>query len=262
LQNLARTFATILLAAIVCAIGCRKDETVRDVRELRFAGQADSARALALSALSTNANRMDLWLELTKTDLELCRVADQPQGFRSLKNLLEAGLTCAAMYAHDKQQPPREWRDIGRLASAETGRQMNRLLGVFNAQIQALEYLKRTATPNPDAPYLSGQTVHAQQIIEDYKNAAPDLLHISMTLRRLLETLPEPNPGTASLLIGEVEEATASWAPALDLDPALIAPVQFRSRTVFDKALARAKEDLNELGYFLTGTIVENGALP
>jgi hypothetical protein len=259
---LAQTAAAVFLTAVVLAVGCRRDETARDVRELRFAGQADSARTLALSALSTNANRMDVWLELTKSDLDICRLADQQQGFRPLKYLLEAGLTCAAMYAHDKQQPPRAWRDIARLASAESGRQMNRLLGIFNTQMQSLEYLKRTAATNPDMPFLSGQSLHAQQMIEDYKNAAPDLIHISITLRRLLESLPEPSTGTASLLIGEVEEATGSWAPALELDPALSSTVQFRSRAAFDKALQRAQGDLGELGYFLVGTIVDNGALP
>jgi len=259
---ITRTSAVVLLMAFTLWCGCRKDETVRDVRELRLAGQADSARTLALSALSQGANRMDLWLELTKSDLDICRLADQQQGFRPLKNLLEAGLACAAMYAQHKQQPPREWRDVGRLTSSEAGRQMNRLLGAFNAQSQALEYLKQTATTAPDAPFLSGQTVRARQMIEDYKSAAPNLIHISMTLRRLLEALPEANPGTASLLIGQMEEAIGGWAPALELDPALLTSVQFRSRTTFDTALDRAKDDLDALGYFLVGTLVENGALP
>ena len=256
-------FAGALLLAMLLSTGCGSSKQAETVRNLRLAGQADSARSMALSLLNENANRMDLWLEFARSSLDAVRLrpnTEDEDHTNDLNALVQAALVCSAVYQQAKHEPPKEWRDTGKLVSAEVARQVNNVITAMNAQMQSALYLKPMLHPTgPDSLMSHGSDVRAEQLLVNYRMGARNLLFWSTVMHRLLESLPEVNPGTASLLAGQLEEARTPWAQSLDLDPAYMSGTQQRARQVIDEALQHALQDYRDLGYLLPQTITENG---
>jgi hypothetical protein len=256
-----------LLAAmllVVLASGCSRGKEAEQVRSLRFAGQADSARTLALTLLYQNANRMPVWLEFVQSSLDEVRLRPNEEDHENdLDILVQACLVCSAIYQNTKHEPPREWRDTGKLLSAEVARQVNEQITAMTAQMQSTAYLKPMLTPvGSDTLLPRGPEIRARQLLTGYRSGARQYLYWSVVFRRLLESLPEVNPGTASLLAGQQDEAITAWSQALDLDNALKIGIQTRARKAIDDAMNHTLQDLRDLGYFLPQTIIENGVSP
>jgi hypothetical protein len=251
----------ILILALLLVAGCGREKRVNEVRDLRLAGQADSARALALSLLNENANRMDLWHEFARSSVEEVRLRPNEENHADdLDILVQAGLVCGAVYQQKKHEPDREWRDTGKLLFAEIARQISNQITAMNTQMQSANYLKPLLTPvGPDTLIPRGPEIRAQQALVNYRSGARNLLFWPVVLRRLLENLPEVNPGTATLLASQLDEAITPWAQSLDLDPAYMGGIQQRARVTIDNALNHAQQDLHDLGYLLPQTIIENG---
>jgi hypothetical protein len=249
--------AIILLA--VALTSCGPNAVVREVHDLRVAGYLDSARTIALRGLDENANQMDLWLEFAYTDLDLARNLGDGRDSESRELILQAALTCGAMYQHEKREPPKVWRDAGRLISSEIGRQLTKTTAAISAQSQTADYIKQlSASQVPGAP--SPEPVErGLKMLDKYRGEARRWINQGTILQRLMENLPEANPGITSLLTGQLESAQTEWQRSLDLDPAFMNAVREDARITVNKALGRANEDLEDVGYFLPKTIVENG---
>jgi hypothetical protein len=261
LPSAIRLAAITGIALAVLAAGCGRSKIAQEVRDLRFAGQADSSRALALASLKKKASRMDLWLEFTRSTLDIVRLRPETADHTNdLDLLVQAALTGAAIYQRDKHNPSAEWRDTDKLLAGEVGRQMNTLMTTMTVQVQQASYLKPLLNPTgPDSLVPHGPDIRARDTLSGYRTDARNVLFWSIVLKRLLEMLPEVNPGTASLLAGQMDEDKAAWTQALELDPSYIVTVQQRAREAIDQALDHAAQDLKDLGYFLPQTIIENG---
>jgi len=254
--------ATLIFVCLtLLTAGCGEDHSVERVRNLRLAGQADSSRTLALSLLSQNANRMPLWLEFVRSTLDEVRLRPNEESHANdLDILLQACLVCSAVYQNAKHEPPREWHDTGRLLSAELARQISDQITVMTTQLQSTTMIKQMlAVTGPDSLIPHGPDMRAQQQLANYRSGARRLLFWPVVMRRLMESLPEVNPGTTALLAGQMEEGTTAWAQGLDLDPALIGGIQQQARKAVDKAMNKVLQDLHDLGYCLPQTITDNG---
>jgi hypothetical protein len=256
-----RLAAVALVALLMLFAGCGRSRQAEQVRNLRLAGQPDSARAIALAALLETPNHNDLWLEFARSTVEVVRLRPEEENHSDDRDLLvQASLVCAARYQHDKHEPSRDWRDTGKMLSAELARQVNEIITTMTSQTQQATYLRPLLTSGgPDSLIPQGPQIQAQQTMAEYRMSARRVFYWSVVLRRLLESLPEVNPGTASLLASQLDEGMAVWTQALDLDPSYINTVQLRARQEIDQALNHASQDLNDLGYFLPQTIIENG---
>ncbi len=262
-------FAVILMAlALGLTVGCGGSREAETVRGLRLSGSPDSARALAISVLSARAARMDVWREFASAALDLARRTDEDEGGGPLANLIEAGLLCGAINLHAQQKPDRDWHTLGRLTAVEVGRRINRLTGLLGTQAQAGEYLQQ-AEQNANRGTLPGLDPNApdpaarlRRAVIDYRDGARPLLIQAVILRRLVEVLPESNPGSGAVLSGQLADAVSGWSKALELEPGLLGPIQLHEREALDAAFGQAETDLNELGYWLPKTILENGVLP
>ena len=253
--------AACALVIVLFASGCGEDRSAERVRTVRLSGQPDSARVMALSMLGDNANRMTLWLEFVRSSLDEVRLRPNEQSHANdLDILLQGCLVCSAVYQNAKHDPPREWHDTGRLLSAELARQISDLMTKMTVQFQSANMIKQMLFPTgPDTLIPHGPDIRAQQTLAGYRAEARSLLFWPVVLRRLMESLPEVNPGTTSLLAGQMDEAIPTWSRSLDLDPALITTVQQRARNAVDRAMNKAEQDLHDLGYFLPQTITDNG---
>lgn len=262
--SISTNTGAILLAAALLMVSCSPDRHADKVRDLRLAGQADSARTLALSLLTENANRMQVWLEFARSSFDLVRLRPNEENESGdLDVLIQGCLLCGAVYQNSKHEPPREWRDTGKLLSGEVARQINEQITVMTSQIQSANMIKPMLTPTgPDSLIPHGPEIRAQQLLTDYRTNARRILYWGVVLRRIMESLPEVNPGTASLLAGQQDEALTAWTQTLELDPAYRATVQQRARQAIDQAMNHSLQDLHDLGYFLPQTILENGVSP
>jgi len=257
----APAVAALIFALAALVAGCGGEKAVKEIRDLRFAGQADSSRALALSLLGKNANRMDLWLEFVRSSIDVVRLKPETADHSNdLDLLVQAALVGASVYQHDKHEPPAQWRDTDKLLSAELVRQSSKLRTTMAAQVEQANYLTpMLKSTGPDTLVPRGPDIRAADTLSEYRTGARNLLFSSIVTRRLLEMLPEVNPGTTSLTAGQVDEDKAAWTQALELDPSYVITVQERARGAIDQALNHAAQDLNDLGYFLPQTIIENG---
>jgi len=252
----------ILVSVVVLmAAGCRTDPITREVRELRMAGRPDSARARALAALEERADRRQLWLEFARASLEVCRAGVDESEPQIMEMTVQAALVCAA--AHQQKQPwSREWRETGRLVSAEVGRQLNRIMSSYTTQAQTAASLKELRQRYSGGADQYGQLARTEQLVQEYRDDARHLLTLAVIWRRLLDVLPELTPGMSTIYGAELEQRQTQWIEELQLEPGYTAPVQQRARQRVDTALARLREDVNDLGHFLVRSVTENGVLP
>lgn len=246
---------------MLLSAGCRRDQAAKQVRELRMAGQADSARALALAELQQQSNRMDLWREFAHATLDIMRQSEEEDQTQNLEFLVQSAIVCAAVYQHSKQDPGKEWMEISRLVSSEIVGQTSRMRRVMQTQAQSANFLKQLVGSSDTMSVVPLQITKARQALQSYRNEARNGLMLTMIFRRLSESLPEQNPGTVSLMNEQIDEIMGSWTSELSLDQELTAPVQLKARQTIDAALNRANGDLTEVGYFLVPTILENGVL-
>jgi len=245
--------------ALIAAVGCGGDPSAQHIRDLRMSGNADSARTLAVAFLEEKAARMDVWLELTHSTLDLCRRATGENDRLTMRYVLEAGLTCGAIYQHRKRDPGRQWLEASKITASEVTRQINRIALTLNTQAADAGRLSEMARAPHEGDAL---TERARQDLDKMVGDARDLLRLAIVMRRLLESLPETSPGVTSLLTGQLEAAVVEWGRALGLDSRFTLSVQNSARQSFDDALARATGDLQDLGYLLPATLLENGVLP
>jgi hypothetical protein len=231
-------------------------------------GAPDSARALAVSVLAGNSAQLDVWREFATATLDLARRTDEDEGGGPLSYLIETGLVCGAMNLHTQQKPDRAWHTLGRLTAVEVGRRINRLTGLLSTQAQAGEYLQQAqqniapgTQPGLD-PSAPDPAARLRRAVGQYRDGARPILIEAVILRRLIEVLPESNPGSGALLSGQLADAISGWSKALELEPGFVGPVQTQERAALDAVFGQAEADLNELGYWLPKTILENGVLP
>lgn len=254
-------WAIMALPFVLVAAGCGTDPTVREVRELRLAGRPDSARARALSALGERADRRPLWLEFARASQEVCRGSESVDDPQVMESCVQAALVCAAVH-QQKRSWGREWRETGRLVSAEVGRQLNRVMSDFTTQTQTAAVLKDLQRQYPRGAEEYGPMARTEQLVQGYRDDARRLLTMAVIWRRLLEVLPELNPGMSAIYGAELEERQTQWIEELQLEPGYTAPVQQRARQRVDAAVARLREDVDDVGHFLLRSVTENGVLP
>ena len=251
----------LLVIAALLLTACGKDSDVQRVRALRLSGHPDSARVAAVEVLKQNSARLDLWREYAASALDAARIETGEAGSEPSSQLIEAALVCAAVYQQKNREPGRAWHDLGRLASAEIIGELSRMRTTIQMQTSSTAMLKplETVADTSEMPPL--QAVKARETMTKYRSGARILLRRSMCYRRMLEVLPEMNPGSAEITISQFEEIQSPWFEVLELDAAFVAGVQRTARQGVDQALAQARGDLDEVGYFLPATIFENGVL-
>jgi hypothetical protein len=132
----------------------------------------------------------------------------------------------------------------------------------FTTQTQTAAQLEDLQQQYPRGVQESGPMARTQQLVQEYRNGAGDLLAMAVIWRRLLEALPELNPGMGSIYGAQLEERQTQWIAELKLEPGYTAPVQERARQQVDAALARLRGDVNDVGHFLLPSVTENGVLP
>jgi hypothetical protein len=220
-----------------------------------------------MTALDQDASRLDLWYEFAESTLELARNSNLSDSGQGQEYLMESAIVAGAIYEHDKEQPPKKWRELGKAVAGEVGRQVNQLVSAMNSQAGVAgnfdEFMKGpggisdttgTRPPNDEA-------IRGRKQIEGYRRDARVMVAQSVVYRQLLEALPEQSSGMISLLSGQLESAQNSWVAALGLDAGYVLPVQADAKHSLEVALLHARSDLNDLGYFLPKTILENGVL-
>ena len=174
---------------------------------------------------------------------------------------MQAALTCAAVHQYQKSEN-RLWRETERLVSAEVGRQLNGVMSAYSTQAQTAAMLKDIKEQNKGQDVRYGEIMRMEELVESYRSDARRILMLSVIWRQLLNILPELNPGISSTYGAEMEQRQNDWIEALQLEPGYTALIQKRAREQVDKALARLREDLNDLGFFLVNSVTENGVLP
>jgi hypothetical protein len=257
-RSLWLIFASLMLLILA---GCGADPAAKRVQELRLSGQPDSARALALSLLNENANRMPLWLEFARASTEISRLNDNCEDPYIAECCMQAALMCAAVHQIQKTES-RSWREVGRLVYAEAGRQLSSIMNTYSTQTQTAAALKSIKEQYQEQGLHYGETMRMEELVQSYRNDARRLLTSAVIWRRLLSVLPELNPGSSSMYGSELEQRQNEWIAALMLEPGYTNPIQKRAREQVDTALARLQEDINDLGYFLVRSVTENGVLP
>jgi hypothetical protein len=256
-----------LIGLTLIIAGCRTISKVKEVHDLRVAGMADSSRTVALTYLEADAANLDLWLEFALSSLEFSRTAVADDRDKAQEYLVEAGLVCGAVYRHEKNQPSKDWREAGRLVSGEVGRRINLLSGMLSSQTGTAANVKElekgpggpTDTLHINPP--SEELLKGRKLLDGFRADARRLLLLSVVYRELLASLPEPSSGLTSLLSGQLEVTQNEWSGALSLEPAYLQSIQDEARTRIHQAQALAAGDLNDVGYILPKTIVENGVL-
>jgi hypothetical protein len=241
--------------------GCGSDPVTREVRGLRLSGQPDSARTLALAALSEHADRRALWLEFARASLDICRLSADESDSSIMETCVQAALLCAAV---QQQKSPwgSGWRETGRLVSVQVARQLNRIVASYTTQMQTASMLKDLQQRYPGGAQEYGPIAQTEQQVQGYRDDARRLLTLSVIWRRLLELLPELNPGMSVMYGSELEQRQNQWIEELQLAPGYVGPLQQQARERVDAALARLQEDARDLGYFLVRSVTENGVLP
>src|SRR5512139_1436870 len=114
----ARTFVP-LMGVTLLILSCGPDSGVREMRQLRMTGNVQQARERAIAILQDNPTSMDRWLEFAKIEIDLTRQSERDGDERTMDYLVETSLICGGYYKFKHEDPPREWRDVCRLAAAE-----------------------------------------------------------------------------------------------------------------------------------------------
>jgi hypothetical protein len=254
-----RTYWVALgLAAL---LGCGTDSTVREVRELRISGHLPEAREHALAALQQDPSHLELWLEFAHTAVDQTRQAEREQDPQSLNYLVEASLLCGGYYKFQNQDPPKDWRDVSRLAAGEAVKQGNITLTTLRSQSQSADYLNQLLTMRRGDSGMDGAQMSAAQMVEGYRAGARDMLFQSVLVVRLLEMLPEVSSGSSTILVAQIQSARDEWRQALELPADLVDTMTQRANHSVDTAFNRVLDDFRTLGYAVPETIIENGIL-
>ena len=242
-------------------IGCGKDPVMLEIRQLRQEGELAQAREKTIAALQETPGDMHLWLEFANVAVDQTRESERVEGPNTLQFLVEASLVCGAVYKHEQQKPGRQWRDACRLASSELTKQANKIQTTLTAQASSADYLKQLLEMDRGNAGQRGAQISAARLVDEYKSNARSLLYQAIVIRRLLELLPEVSPGSATMLITQIESAADTWRRSLDLSADLTSSVQERANLAVDKAMEQISGDLETLGYIIPGSILENGII-
>ena len=246
---------------VILAAGCGKDNTVKELRQLRSESQFTAARDRCIDALQENPANMDLWQEFARASADLTRASEREGGEQTWLYLVEGSLVCGGVYKLKNQNPSRDWRDACRLMSSEVTKQANKLQTTMMAQASSAEYLSQLLEMQRGDVGQSGARASAAQMVDEYRGNARTLLFRAVLIRRLLEMLPEISSGAGTMLISQLESAQDEWRRNLELTANLTTPIQERANRAVDTAFGRVMGDLETLGYIIPGTILENGIL-
>jgi hypothetical protein len=249
----------LISTGLIWLAGCGKDNTVKEIIQLRSEGQLTAARDRTIDALQETPDNFDLWLEFARVSADLARESERADGAQTMDYLAEGGLVCAAVYKFKDQKPNREWRDACRLISAEVTKQANKLQTQMTAQAQSAEYLGQLLSMDRGDQGQSGARVSAARMVEDYRSNARSLLFREIVIKRFLEMLPEVTTGSSTMFMTQIANAELDWTRSLQLTSDLITPIQERANREVDVALERVMGDLTTLGYMIPGTILEHG---
>jgi hypothetical protein len=250
-----------VVVGMAALIGCGSDSTVREVRELRTTGHIPEAREHVLAALQQDPSHLDLWLEFARTAVEQTRQADREQDPQAMSYLVEASLLCGGYYKFKNQDPPREWRDVSRMAAGEAIKQGNIALTTLKSQAQSADYLSQLLEMRRGDSGMDGAQMSAAQMVEGYRAGARDMLFQSVLVVRLLEMLPEVSSGSSPILVSQIQSARDEWRQKLELPADLVDTITQRANRRVDTAVERVLDDFQTLGYVVPGTIIENGIL-
>jgi hypothetical protein len=256
-----RHFYIVVSGLALLVAGCGKDPVVKEIQEIRAEGQLQEARDKTIAALQDSPANMDLWLEFAGVAVDQTRASERENGPHTLNYLVEASLVCGTVYKAKHQNPNREWRDACRLCASEVTKQANTIQTTLAAQASSAQYFKQVLELQRGDVGRRDAEISAAQMVEDYRSNARTLLYQAVVVRRLIELLPEVSPGAATMLITQIETARDDWMRNLELAPDLTGPVQDRANHAVDKAFDLAAGDLQTVGYFILGTILDNGIL-
>ncbi|MBI5058633.1 hypothetical protein HZB60_02490 [candidate division KSB1 bacterium] len=250
---------TILIFTLLIALGgCVGDESFREVESLRKSGDIENARALAIQLVNEKPDRMKVWLEFCRLTTELVRPLEV-QDKDPLPYLLQASLVCAAISLRHKQEPPDAWREIGRFLAVALSRQGNILLSEMNEDIKSVDY-RTTLSELPGGTTGAGGSAYFNAIsaVEDARRNARSKVERMTVITDVLAALPTNSPG-AQAVVQQLDVTRPAWAGSLELKPDYLLPLTENMHNRWQGALEKAVGDLKELGYFLPGTILENG---
>jgi len=256
--ELKTLFPIIILAAMLWQ-GCGKDLTAERIGKLRAAGEVDSAYAEAVSALSDNARRDNVWREFVRVCVERTRRMNAEGAEPNLAYLVQAGIVCAAVREHARGRLNADWREVSQMAAREIERQLSLVLNEFGRQqrtAQQVVQLRKFPRSDRRNALVLQQT---EETLEEYRRSAGDLIKRRAVLEYLYERLPETSGGTKTSLREQLRVTIEQWQQMLELEAGSDAAITEAAETIMEKAMQRAKGDFRELGYLLPNTVIENG---
>jgi hypothetical protein len=244
-----------VLALLCCA--CGRDESAKEIRELRQQAQMDKARERALAVLTDDPDRTAVWQELVRTDLDISRASRRINETQYQNSLSEAGLICGAIYLHQKRKPSESWKDLATLVSSAMTTECNSLLSALQDQTEMGEYLREM---NNNRGGLGGDRAQmvALREVDEYRTQAGSFLKRLAISYTMLDALPELSPGTVKLLRDQLATSLIDWIAALELEPELKETVWNRGTALVRASLSDAQKDLEEMGSLQVDTITRN----
>lgn len=239
--------------------GCGSHPTAQRIRDLCVADKADSAYILAQYSLTDQPRNMDVWREFARAALERSRDLAIEEPDQSVEFLVQGALVCAAVNTRREGKLDEAWERITRQAMQEVWKQLNTVIVTCSKQSGAALFLKQQRD-RPTVQGMMGDPVsRALTRFEDLRLESRHWIELAAVMRQFARTLPEADSDAAEALFSQLDDALSAWALELELDSRATGPLREQAEVRIKRALEKAVGDLQELGYFIPGTILENG---
>lgn len=250
--------ATLIVICLFLMSGCGPDQEAKQIRELRLAKQLDEARDLAIKTLTDSPKRKAVWQEFVRVDMDLYKEKHAKSDEKDLNYLVEAALTCIAVYQHNDKKPSDVWKSLNSQVFAFVSTECNVVLGVMQTQTKAGDYL-RFLLRDKNSNYGAERTLSTTTAsVDEYRVQASEVIKRMSIVVNLLNVLPEEGQGTKEVLIKQMANSMSAWSSSLDLEPSLKENVYMKYKTAVETAIQNTQEDFSAEGYLQIDTITQN----
>lgn len=239
--------------------GCGGDPAAKRVRDLCIANKPDSAYALAALILADEPRNMDVWCEFARAALEQSRNLAIEDSEQSVELLIQGAVICAAVHRNRQGELGEAWAHNARRATQEVWKQVNTVITTCGKQSGAALYLKQQRD-RPTVPGMIGDPAsRAHMRFEELRQESRYWIELAAVMGQFARLLPEASSETGNALFSQLDDALHTWSLELELDSRLTVPLHDKAAGRVVAAVEKAAGDLQELGYFMPGTILENG---
>jgi hypothetical protein len=260
-----------MLTCMLLLAGCGDSGTVEEMIKARKEGDAARARDIALASLSESSDRMDVWCQLTHTNLDAVRYASFAED--PFPIVAQSSLMCAALEKY-KGKLSENWQAAKVIARGQ-------IIAKARETLDRIDDSHREAQEVFDVKLSEGYfdkfpKEQRDRMIDDYQinlmkttpqplvdpKVAREIVWKAGCYAELLTLLDEGEREDVKITKEFIDKTLSEWPTYSELDPSFITDVRAEAAAELTRAYDSILNDLEQSGHFSVENVLHMDILP